>query len=46
MAEAGATEADWEAVFGDENFQVYGVRKFWRQMTREGRELARCTWRA
>ncbi|MCA3514434.1 MAG: IS3 family transposase [Rhodobacter sp.] len=27
----------------DENFQVYGVRKVWRQMKREGRQLARCT---
>ena len=27
----------------DENFQVYGVRKVWRQMQREGHRLARCT---
>ncbi|WP_183192230.1 IS3 family transposase [Ancylobacter tetraedralis] len=27
----------------DENFQVYGVRKVWRQMKREGHQLARCT---
>ncbi len=27
----------------DENYQVYGVRKVWRQMKREGRQLARCT---
>lgn len=27
----------------DENFQVYGVRKVWRQMKRERRQLARCT---
>jgi transposase InsO family protein len=27
----------------DENFQVYGVRKVWRQMQREGRNIARCT---
>ena len=27
----------------DENFQVYGVRKVWRQMLREGHQLARCT---
>jgi transposase InsO family protein len=26
-----------------ENFAVYGVRKVWRQMKREGFELARCT---
>ena len=28
---------------GDENFQVYGVRKVWRQMQREGHDVARCT---
>ena len=27
----------------DENFQVYGVRKIWRQMQREGHDVARCT---
>ncbi len=27
----------------DENFGVYGVRKIWRQMQREGFEVARCT---
>ena len=27
----------------DENFQVYGVRKVWRQLVREGFEVARCT---
>ena len=27
----------------DENFQVYGVRKVWRQLQREGEEVARCT---
>jgi len=27
----------------DENFQVYGVRKVWRQMQREGHQLARGT---
>ena len=26
-----------------ENFEVYGVRKVWRQMTREGFGVARCT---
>ncbi len=26
-----------------ENFEVYGVRKVWRQMQREGFEVARCT---
>ena len=27
----------------DENFQVYGIRKVWRQLGREGRPVARCT---
>jgi transposase InsO family protein len=27
----------------DENFQVYGVRKVWRQLVREGDDVARCT---
>lgn len=27
----------------DANFRVYGVRKVWRQMRREGFEVARCT---
>lgn len=27
----------------DENFQVYGARKIWRQLDREGIEVARCT---
>lgn len=27
----------------DENFGVYGVRKIWRQLGREGIEVARCT---
>ena len=31
-----------ERVF-HENFQVYGVRKVWRQLLREGYEVARCT---
>lgn len=26
-----------------ENFGVYGVRKVWRQMNREGFDIARCT---
>jgi putative transposase len=29
-------------VFND-NFQVYGVRKVWRQLVREGEDVARCT---
>jgi transposase InsO family protein len=31
-----------ERVF-EENFSVYGVRKVWRQLKREGHDLARCT---
>ncbi len=27
----------------DQNFQVYGARKVWRQMHREGKLIARCT---
>jgi putative transposase len=27
----------------DENFQVYGVHKVWRQLGREGHDIARCT---
>ncbi|TAH64354.1 MAG: IS3 family transposase [Rhodopseudomonas palustris] len=27
----------------EENFQVYGVRKVWRQLKREGFDVARCT---
>ena len=27
----------------DENFQAYGARKVWRQLKREGAEVARCT---
>src|SRR5690348_15847357 len=27
----------------DENFQVYGIRKVWRQLQREGLDVARCT---
>ena len=27
----------------EENFEVYGVRKVWRQMLREGHTIARCT---
>jgi putative transposase len=26
----------------DENFRVYGVRKVWRQLNREGFDVARC----
>ena len=27
----------------DDNFQVYGARKVWRQLRREGHDVARCT---
>jgi transposase InsO family protein len=27
----------------DENYQVYGARKVWRQLKRDGHEVARCT---
>ena len=27
----------------DANWQVYGVRKIWRQLRREGMDVARCT---
>ena len=27
----------------EENFRVYGVRKVWRQLRREGFSVARCT---
>ncbi len=27
----------------EENFRVYGVRKVWRQLKREGHDLAQCT---
>jgi len=27
----------------DDNYKVYGVRKVWRQMQREGFDIARCT---
>jgi transposase InsO family protein len=37
-----ALQADIQRVFA-ENFEVYGARKIWRQMRREGREVARCT---
>jgi putative transposase len=37
-----ALRGDIRRVF-DENFQVYGVRKVWRQLVREGQDVARCT---
>jgi putative transposase len=27
----------------DDNFQVYGVRKVWRQLRRDGLDVAKCT---
>jgi len=27
----------------EENFRVYGVRKVWRQLLRDGIDVARCT---
>ena len=38
----GALSVEIRRVF-DENFQVYGVRKVWRQLVREGEDVARCT---
>ena len=37
-----ALKVEIQRVF-DENFQVYGVRKVWRQLGREGIAAARCT---
>jgi putative transposase len=37
-----ALKLDIRRVF-DDNFQVYGVRKVWRQLRREDRDVARCT---
>ncbi len=37
-----ALQADIQRVFA-ENFAVYGACKVWRQLRREGREVARCT---
>ena len=37
-----ALQADIQRVFA-ENFEVYGARKVWRQLRREGRKVARCT---
>lgn len=35
-------EKDIQRIF-DENYGVYGVRKVWKQLTREGKDVARCT---
>ena len=37
-----ALVAEIQRVF-EENFRVYGVRKIWRQLAREGIVAARCT---
>lgn len=37
-----AMKLEVQRVF-DANFKVYGVRKVWRQMQREGFDIARCT---
>ena len=37
-----ALKPEIQRVF-DENFGVYGVRKVWKQLSREGFEIARCT---
>ena len=37
-----ALEIDIKRIW-DDNFQVYGVRKVWRQLNREGIDVARCT---
>ena len=37
-----ALRIDIKRVF-DDNFQVYGVRKVWRQLKRDGHDVARCT---
>ena len=37
-----ALRVETQRIF-DENFQVYGVRKVWRQLKREGEDVARCT---
>ena len=37
-----ALRAEVQRVF-TENFEVYGVRKVWRQLQREGVDTARCT---
>jgi transposase InsO family protein len=37
-----ALKPEVQRVF-EENFRVYGVRKVWRQLKREGHDVARCT---
>jgi transposase InsO family protein len=38
-----ALKPEVQRVF-EENFRVYGVRKVWRQLKREGHDVARCTY--
>jgi putative transposase len=38
----GALKSEVRRVF-EENFHVYGTRKVWRQLKREGKDVARCT---
>jgi transposase InsO family protein len=38
----GSLKVEVQRVFA-ENFEVYGVRKVWRQLKREGFDIARCT---
>jgi transposase InsO family protein len=38
----GDLEVEIERVF-DDNYRVYGARKVWRQLNREGHAVARCT---
>ena len=38
----GTLKPEIRRVF-DDNFQVYGVRKVWRQLRRENHDVARCT---
>ena len=38
----GAVSGGLSAVW-DENYQVYGARKVWHQLKREGQKVARCT---
>jgi transposase InsO family protein len=38
----GALKGEVRRVF-EENFHVYGARKVWRQLKREGKDVARCT---
>jgi transposase InsO family protein len=38
----GVLKGEVRRVF-EENFRVYGARKVWRQLKREGKDVARCT---